>query len=52
MTNDETMIAKGYRFLCVPTNGEICALYAKDMTMVSYILRDWPNIRFDVRKLA
>ena len=52
MTNDEQMIAKGYRYICVPTNSTMCALYAKDMTMVGYILRDWPEVRFDVKKIT
>lgn len=52
---DRKMYEKGYRYRCIPSDkcsSPYMDMYAKDMEMVSIILRDWPAQRFNVVKLV
>lgn len=49
---DQGMYSKGYRYRLAPQSGKFEPLYAKALTNIGPLMRDYPNEKFDVVRLA
>lgn len=50
-SHDKIMFEKGYRYKIIPTNHEMESLYVKKILELGPLMREFPNIKFDIKKL-